>query len=153
MSTINKNSSITPVLSDLIAVWQSSNSDTRRTSFNELLTLFQDNLDLSDDTEAATQYYAPNLTGFDVAINDNDTDTHLILTPTMTLAEGSITLPAKINLRDKQVITVNTTAEVTSFVINLNGSTAVFGAPTTLTANSYFTLKYDVILSTWYRIG
>jgi len=153
VGTINKNSPITPVLSDLIAVWQTANSDTRRTSLNEVLTLIQANLDDCTVNEPDTQYSAPSTTGFTVVIGDNDSDTHLILTPTATMATGAITLPTNTNLRDKQVLTVNTTAEVTTLTVNANGASAVNGAPTTMLANAYFTLKYDLTLNTWYRIG
>ena len=41
----------------------------------------------------------------------------------------------------------------TAFVVDGNGATAVTGAPTTLAANAYFKLCYDLATSTWYRIG
>jgi hypothetical protein len=41
---------------------------------------------------------------------------------------------------------------VTTLTINGNGKTVV-GGPATLAANAFFRLKYDGVLSTWFRVG
>jgi len=141
-----------PTLADLSMIWDSENSDWRLTTLSDILALFNTNT-TSTVSEPGTQYAAPALTGFDVAITVNDSDTHLILTPAATLAAGTITLPAIGSLRDKQLLIVNCTQQVTSLTIDGNGATAVNGAPTGLGADDFFTLKYDLAFTSWNRIG
>ena len=151
-NTINKQTAVTPELSDLIAIWDSGNSSTRRTSLSYLLSLFQDNLTFTDSSPT-TQYSAP-LTGTTVAITDGSDDIHLILTPAGTIATLTITLPLNTNLVDKQEIIVNSTQIVTTLTIDSNSATLSGTEASWLdTANNYFTLKYDLTLDTWYRIG
>lgn len=142
-----------PQLSDLPLIWDSSNSDWRLCTLQDIMTLFEANMTETGVQEAQTQYAAPTTAGFDIQINDNDDDTHLILTPTNTLANGAITLPYTTNVRDKQLCIVNCTQQVTAFTVNLNGAVAAYGAPTSLAADDFFTLKYDVNANSWYRIG
>lgn len=153
---MSKNYSIItdPQLNDFALIWDASNSDWRRVTFNDILTLFNTTNATSSTNvlEAVSQYSAP-LTGTSVAVNNNSADTHLIITPAGTLAALTITLPAVANLRDKQTLIVNSTQVITALTIAANGATAVLGAPTTLAANGYFTLKYDLTLTTWYRVG
>ena len=100
-----------------------------------------------------TQYSAPSASPFTVAITDSDASIWLILTPTGTLATGTITLPAVANAVDRQEVLVNCTQIVTSLTVGGNGATAVTGAPTTLAANAYFRMRYDAATLTWYRVG
>jgi hypothetical protein len=112
----------------------------------------QANLDLAANGYA-TQYSAPSATGFSVQITDSSADTHLILTPVAGYAAGTIVLPAVANAIDGQQIMVNCTQAVTTLTVDGNGATAVTGEPATLAANAFFTLKYDAVTSTWYRVG
>lgn len=154
-NTINKQTPVTPTLSDRIALWGSNIGRTASTSLTLLLELFQNNLVFPDAgrPEANTQYSAPSATGFTVLIEDNNEDTYLILTPVTAYANGAITLPLNTNLRDKQQLTVSTTQAITTFAINLNGASGVTGSITGLGADDYFKLQYDLTLNTWYRIG
>jgi len=160
-NTINKQTPVTPELSDLIAVWATANGRTASTSIQLLMELLQDSLTFpgtSGIKEPNTQYSAPATTGFNIGINtsgtwDNSEDVHLILTPTAGFADGAITLPPFLELRDKQVIIVNTTQLITTFAITLNGSAGIQGAPTSMGADDFFIIKYDLTVNTWYRIG
>jgi len=140
-----------PVTADLALIWDAENSDWRLSTLANILALFNTTNETTDVSiqEPNSQYSAP-LTGFTVAITDNNEDTHLILTPAGTLATGTITLPSV--LRDKQLVIVNSTQEITALTVDGNGATVV-GAPTTLSANGYFTLKYDLTVDSWYRIA
>ena len=124
------------------------------TTLANIQSLFEANPSASSVTlkEALSQYSAP-LTGFNVAINDASLDVHLILTPVGTLATGTITLPASGTVRDKQTVLVNCTQIITTLTIAANGADAVNGAPAALAANGYFTLKYDLAVNSWYRVG
>lgn len=97
-----------------------------------------------------TQYAAPSATGFSVLIAPIQPggNVDLLLTPTAGYAAGTITLPA--SPVDHQRVNVVSTQAVTALTVAGNGAT-VTGAPTTLAANGFFTLRYDAVLGGWYR--
>lgn len=101
----------------------------------------------------ATQYAAPSSSGFSVQITDSSANTHLILTPTTGFAAGTIVLPNVTSAIDKQEVLVNCTQQVTALTINGNGAVAVTGEPTSLGADDFFRLKYDLLTQTWFRVG
>lgn len=154
-ATINQLSAASSVSAgDLMAVWSTSNGDTRKISFTTLLAFVQANLVATATDNKITQYAAPSATGFTVAISSTDgTSTWLILTPVAGYAAGTITLPAVATCVDRQEILVNCTQSVTTLTISGNGATAVTGAPTTLAANGFFRLRFDLLTKTWYRVG
>jgi len=135
-----------------LPVFDPSKGDTRKISLSTLLAWLQTQLAVGRP-EAVTQYAAPSATGFSVPIKDGPEDVHLILTPAAGYADGEIVLPSAANARDKQLVIVNCTQAVATFVVNANGAIAVTGAPGALLANDFFTLCYDLATSTWYRIG
>jgi hypothetical protein len=98
------------------------------------------------------QYAGPTSTGFTVPVTDSSTSIWLVLTPSGTLAAGTITLPAVANCAESQEILVSSSQTVTALTINANGGTVV-GAPTTLTATAPFRLRFEPVLKTWYRVG
>lgn len=154
MAQIDQLSAVSAATSGMqIPVYDPSNGDARRMSVNTLQAYMQDNLIITGRPEPNTQYAAPAATGFSVQINDDDEDTHLILTPLAGYADGEIVLPAVGNVRDKQIVIVNCTQAVAAFVVDGNGAGAVVGAPAALLANEFFTLKYDAGVSSWYRVG
>ena len=136
---------------DLLVIYSVNNSDARKISITSLMNYMQSNL-IVGMPQYTTQYSAPSATAFSVSITDNGSNIHLILTPTAGFADGTIVLPLLANCTDKQMIMVNCTQAITTLAITPNGST-VTGAPTTLAANEYFTLKFDALTSTWYRVG
>ena len=129
---------------DMLPVFVLDDGDTRKASLNVLLTFLE--AELSRGT-LSTRYAAPSATGFSVSAESN---THLILTPLAGYAAGTIVLPATPTDRDE--LLCNCTQAVTTLTISGNGKTVV-GGPTTLIANAFFRLKYDGVLSTWYRIS
>jgi hypothetical protein len=128
---------------DFLPVYSLQNGDARKVSISTLATKL---LDVSTN-RLTTQYAAPSATAFNVEVTTN---THLILTPAATYANGEITLP--LAPADRDEVLVNTTEPVTSLVVDGNGRSVV-GAPSTLADNAFFRLKYDAVMSTWYRIG
>ena len=95
----------------------------------------------------------PSATGFNVPITDGPDNIWLILTPTAGYAAGTITLPSVTNAVDKQEVLVNCTQLVTSLTVDGNGATSVTGEPTSLGADDFFKLKFDIISKSWYRVG
>lgn len=153
MALINQYSTIDALSGgDTLSIYDQSNGDTRKVSITQLSDYIAGNVN-ANMSGYVTQYSAPSATGFSVSITDSQNDVHLILTPTSGLADGTITLPLASNTLDGQRVLVNCTQAVTTLTIGANGATAVTGAPTTLAANDYFTLKYDAATLTWYRVG
>lgn len=136
---------------DIAAIFVQNDGDPRGAAMSVLQAFMQENLNFQTE-EFTTQYASPSSTGFSIQILDDDENVHLILTPTGAFAAGTIVLPAMANLIDKQEILVNCTQAVTTLTITGNGAT-VTGAPTTLAANAFFRLKYDLISNVWYRVG
>lgn len=131
------------------------NSQDYRAAITSLLEYMQDNIVFPDPNivplEVFTTQYAAPSAPFSVQINDNGSSTHLILTPTMGLASGTIVLPSAAVAVDKQMVMVNCTQAVTSLTVDPNGAT-VTGAPTSLTVNEFFLLRFDLTLGSWFRL-
>ena len=157
MPTINQLTRATELSAgDLVPLFATTDGDARAAALSLLQEYLQDNLDFSNNGDYHTQYAAPAATGFSVTITDgvdNNTNVHLILTPLAGYAAGTIVLPLRTGVVDKQEVLVNCTQVVTALTISLNGATAAIGAPTTLAANAFFRLKFDAVTSNWYRVG
>ncbi len=141
---------------DLLAVLATSQGGARSASLTLLLSYMQSNLTFESTLympEYVTQYSAPSASAFSVQVTNGEDNIHLILTPTAGFEEGTIVLPISPGVVDKQEVLVNCTQAVTTLTINKNGATALTGSPTTLGANAFFRLKYDLPTSTWYRVG
>lgn len=153
MTTINKLTRTDSVgAGDVVPVYVQNQGDARGAAMSVLQEFMQDNLNF-DSQAQETQYAAPSATGFSIAIAAGPQSTHLILTPTGAFAAGTLVLPAVATAIDKQSLTVNTTQAVTTLTISANGATAVIGAPTTLAANAFFTIKFDLTTKNWYRVS
>lgn len=146
MTTINKLSATSALSAgDLLAVWRTSQGDTRKASISVLMEYISANLNLPG--VQVPQYAAPSATDFTVTVNTGDV--WLILTPTGTFADGTIALPD--GPADGDTVTVNCTQIVTALVVS--SAKTVTGAPTALAANDFFTMRYDAVGGAWYRIG
>ena len=146
MTTINR-LTVTDDLNvdDKIAVWDTSNSDTRGATLTTLLRFMQDNF-------GVTQYEAPAASGFIITLDKpTEQSTLLIITPDAGYAVGNLQLPAAPDRFDGQIVGVICTEPVTDFNITSAGATIV-GAPATLGVYSSFTLRYSHQDSTWYTL-
>lgn len=128
---------------------QGNQNNAQRVSVDALVTYLQSALSFGNLT---THYAAPSSTGFSVELPDTDDNYWLVLTPTGAFADGEIVLPDVTACTDQQTVQVNCTQAVTNLVVDGNGAT-VTGEPATLAANAFFTLRFDAVTSTWYRIG
>lgn len=146
-SNLSRMSSVSA--SDAIRVRSSENGDMREASLSTLKDYFNPS---SSSAGEYTQYYAPSATGFSVQVNNDSDDVWLILTPGAGYAAGTIVLPAVANTTHGQQVLVNSTQSVTTLTVSGNGAT-VTGAPTTLSANAFFRLKFDDVVNVWYRVG
>lgn len=128
---------------DLLPLYTLQNGDVRKVPMHVVAAYMRE----QSVNRLATVYSAPSATAFSV---DLATNSHLILTPAAVYANGGIVLDAAPSDRDE--VLVNSTEAVTALAIDGNGKTVV-GAPTALTENGFFRLKYDAVMSTWYRIS
>jgi hypothetical protein len=145
MANINQLSTLSTLQGgDLLAVWSTNNGDSRKSSITTLMNYVNANVTTVTQN---TQYASPAATGFSITVNTGNV--WLLMTPVSTYAAGSVILPA--GASDKDTVTVNCTQIVTSLTVS-SGATVV-GAPTTLAANDFFTMRYDGATSSWYRVG
>jgi len=147
MPTINQLNAIDTITDgDLLPVYSQSNGDARKASASVVADFIAQSVTLPDDKQ--TQYYAPSATAFSVTVSATTGGTWLILTPTGTLAAGTIVLP--VTTTDKIEVLVSSSNEVTALTIDGNGASLV-GEPTEILAGGTFTMRYDAVMSTWYR--
>lgn len=146
MTTINQLSKTDTLSgSDLLVVWSTANGDTRGAALNLLLQWVEENSNLPN--QQVTEYSSPSATGFSVQLVNNNA--WLLLTPIATLAAGEIALP--IGPKDRDIVTVSSTQTVTALTVS--ASQTVTGAPTTISANGFFSMRYDAVTKAWYRVG
>tara|TARA_R110002126_G_scaffold23972_1_gene83643 strand:+ start:1973 stop:2428 length:456 start_codon:yes stop_codon:yes gene_type:complete len=151
MPTINQLSGISQVSGgDLLPVYVSNNGDARKVSITQLLQYFQTAFAAPT---VSTNLYTP-ATGFNVTVPTPVSEQQwMILQPAGTLATGTITLPLNTGVPDGTQVLVTTTQIITAFTLALNGAAAAFGAPTTLAANAFFTMRFYQATNSWYRVA
>ena len=145
MPTINQLSAVDTLSGgDQIPVWAPSNGDTRKSSLTLLASYINGLLDLPVDI-SRSQYSAPSVTGFTVAVTSPNT--WLVLNPTNAFAAGTIALPS--NVPDLSMVSIVTTQSITALTVSASGASVV-GSPTTAGANTAFTMRYDAVTNSWY---
>ena len=151
MPTINQLSPLSQVSGgDQLPIYVPNNGDARRVSVTQLLQYFQQTFAAPT---VATNLYTPG-TGFNVTVPTPTTEQQwMLIQPAGTLAAGTITLPLNTGVPDGTQVLVTTTQIITTFTLALNGAAAAFGAPTTLAANDFFTMRYYQATNSWYRVA
>lgn len=151
MPTINQLSPLSQVSGgDQLPIYVPNNGDARRVSVTQLLQYFQQSFAAPT---VATNLYTPG-TGFNVTVPTPTTEQQwMLIQPAGTLAAGTITLPLNTGVPDGTQVLVTTTQIITTFTLALNGAAAAFGAPTTLAANAFFTMRYYQATNSWYRVA
>ena len=151
MPTINQLAGLSQVSGgDLLPIYVPNNGDARKVSVTQLLTYFQT---VFAAPTVSTNLYTPGA-GFNVTVPTPVSEQQwMLLQPAGTLATGTITLPLNTGVPDGTQLLVTTTQIITAFTLALNGAAAAFGAPTTLAANAFFTMRFYQATNSWYRIG
>jgi hypothetical protein len=103
---------------------------------------------LSSDAREVTQYAAPAGSGFTAQVLDADDnqDVFYLLTPGGAYAVGTVLMPSE--PWDGMRVNVHCSQAITTF--SLTGGT-MHGAPTTLAAGGFFTMRYDASTAGWWR--
>lgn len=147
MATINQLSSVSALQGgDNIAIWDASNGDSRKCSITTLTDYLADAL--PQPTVLVTQYASPAI-DFDVTVSA--TNSWLLLTPAGASTAATIRFPTA--PQDGDVIRVTCSQAVSTLVINVGVGHTIHGAPSSLTANGFFTVQYDAVTTAWWRIG
>lgn len=151
MPTINQLPVLSTVSSgDQLPVYSPNNGDARRTSIGSLLTFFQQSF---ASPTLAVNLFVP-ATGFNITVPTPVSEQQwMLLQPASTLATGTITLPLNTGVPDGTTVLITTTQIITTFTLALNGASNAFGAPTTLAANAFFTMRFYQATNSWYRIA
>jgi hypothetical protein len=134
--------------SDNLPVYSSANGDARKLAISALIAYFQDNFTKQD---YLTTVSTP-ANGFTETVTQDGFSRWILLRPTGALATGTIVLPSPSVAVDGQEILVTNTLQITSLTVNGNGATAVYGAPSALSAEDKFTLRYNTLTTSWYGI-
>ena len=151
MAQINQLSGISQVSGgDQLPIYVPNNGDARRVSVTQLLQYFQQTFAAPT---VATNLYTPG-TGFNITVPTPTSEQQwMVIQPAGTLAAGTVTLPLNTGVPDGTQVLVTTTQIITSFTLALNGAAAAFGAPTTLAANAFFTMRFYQATNSWYRVA
>jgi len=151
MPTINQLAGLSQVSGgDLLPIYVPNNGDARKVSVTQLLAYFQT---VFAAPTVSTNLYTPGA-GFNITVPTPVSEQQwMLLQPAGTLATGTITLPLNTGTPDGTQLLVTTTQIITAFTLALNGAAAAFGAPTTLAASAFFTMRFYQATNSWYRIG
>jgi hypothetical protein len=134
---------------DQIPVYSPNNGDARRLPISQLLTYFEQTFASPD---LATNIYTPS-TGFNITVPTPTAPQWMLIQPAGTLATGTVTLPLNTQTPSGTEVLITTTQIITAFTLAANGAANVYGAPTALTANQFFKMRYVQATNSWYRIG
>ena len=151
MPTINQLAGLSQVSGgDQLPIYVPNNGDARKVSVSQLLQYFQQTFAAPT---VATNLYTPG-TGFNITVPTPISEQQwMVIQPAGTLAAGTITLPLNTGTPDGTQVLVTTTQIITSFTLALNGAASAFGAPTTLAANAFFTMRFYQATNSWYRVA
>jgi len=151
MPTINQLAPVSQLSGgDQIPIYVPNNGDARRVSVTQLLQYFQATFAAPT---VATNLYTPGA-GFNITVPTPTTEQQwMVIQPAATLADGTVTLPLNTGVPDGTQVLVTTTQIITSFTLAANGAANTFGAPTTLAANAFFTMRYYQATNSWYRVA
>lgn len=149
MTTIIKLNSVDSVNDgDLLPIYSTQNSDTRKASLSVLSEYFQEKL---TSGKFQTQYAAPSANGFSIIVQPavNGADVHVLITPTSALSGGVITLPDSNSAIDKQSILITTTFGLSGLTFIASGS-LINGSTSIIAENNAVEFTYDKLTNSWY---
>ena len=150
MATINELSAVdTLTVSDLLAIWDASNGDTRKASIGTLVSYLESNLTFPNNTYTR-QSYTVSATGTNVPVTDSGAWFWLFITQGANYAAMTITFPSA--PVDQQEIYFKSTHDVTTLTLDGNGKT-ISTNQTAIDDIAIYRYKYDSTTATWYRIG
>lgn len=137
---------------DEIPLYSPTQQDSRKTTLPKLAAYIQ----TLNEGEPDTTIYSLGATGNSVTVAAlppaPGAGVWVQLTLNAPSSSVTVILPGADDRALDQEVLVTCTQAVSSVTVNGNGG-IVLGAPTSLSANGFFRLRYDNISNTWYRIG
>ena len=152
MAAFNRLPSVASVgASDKVALFSQSLGADAVATLMTLLAWLQDQLTSSGDF--ISQYSSPSSAGFSIAVSPAVVggNVFLLVTPTGSLATGTIVLPDEETRVHGQEVKVVVTAVVSTLTVTSENATVV-GTPL-LSGVPFFTFRYDAVTTTWYRVA
>lgn len=137
---------------DELALFSKANGSTRKVTAPQLAAYIQQAIDGAPDETIYS--LATDGSAFTVAVLPTTPGGSAWAQITLSAAApvGTIILPAGDDRANGQEVLVTCTQAVAALTVSGSGTT-VLGAPTSLAANGYFRMRFDLISTTWYRIG
>lgn len=144
MTKINELAAVDAVSDgDQFAIWSTVNGDSRRAPASVVKAYVSGGARV-----LATAYASPSASGFTVTLTGTG-DVWLVMTPSAGYAAGAIVMPpAPV---DRQLVTVSCSQAVTALTVS--AADTVRGAPTALTANGFFSMRFEDVTNVWVRVG
>lgn len=104
---------------------------------------------LQPNAREVAQYASPGGSGFAAQVMNSDegVDVFYLMTPLGAYAVGGLILPD--TPWDGQRVNVHCSQAITTF--GVTGALNIHGAPTTLAAAAFFTMRWDAATSAWWR--
>lgn len=136
---------------DQFVLYKGNCTDFRSLPQDILLQWILENIPVVKPISAIIQPFNPNA-DFTIAVENNAVGTYLVMNPSVSITNGTITLPQMAELTDGQEVLVTSSQEVENLTIAGNGA-ALIGNPNTIAADGFFKLKFDQLSLTWYRVG
>ncbi|MFI8146042.1 transcriptional regulator [Acinetobacter sp. ABJ_C5_2] len=136
---------------DQFVLYKGNCTDFRSLPQDVLLQWILENIPVIKPIAAIIQPFNPNA-DFTIAIENNAVGTYLVMNPSVSITNGTITLPPMGELTDGQELLVTSSQQIENLTIAGNGA-ALIGNPNTIAASGFFKLKFDQLSQTWYRVG
>ncbi|WP_284085368.1 transcriptional regulator [Acinetobacter nosocomialis] len=136
---------------DQFVLYKGNCTDFRSVPQDVVLEWILSNIPVIKPVSAIIQPFNPNA-DFTIAIENNAVGTYLVMNPSVSITNGTITLPPMAELTDGQELLVTSSQQIENLTIAGN-SAALIGNPNTIAATGFFKLKFDLLSQTWYRVG
>ncbi|SSR15004.1 Uncharacterised protein [Acinetobacter nosocomialis] len=136
---------------DQFVLYKGNCTDFRSIPQDAVLEWILSNIPVIKPVSAIIQPINPNA-DFTIAIENNAVGTYLVINPSVSITNATITLPPMAELTDGQELLVTSSQQIENLTIAGNGA-ALIGNPNTIAASGFFKLKFDLLSQTWYRVG
>ncbi|WP_347016437.1 transcriptional regulator [Acinetobacter seifertii] len=136
---------------DQFVLYKGNCTDFRSVPQDVVLEWILSNIPVIKPVSAIIQPFNPNA-DFTVAIENNAVGTYLVMNPSVSITNGTITLPPMAELTDGQELLVTSSQQIENLTISGNGA-ALIGNPNAIAATGFFKLKFYLLSQTWSRVG
>jgi hypothetical protein len=148
MTAINNLSTIDALAGgDQVPIYDSDAGTARKASLSQFVAYFKSAFASPDYT---TILVSPSVSGFNQPIGSQTTNVWLVMTPTGTMATGTVTLPPVADCFDGQQILISCTEVITALTIATNGAGAISGVPNAIGVGGFIALRFSSSSSLWF---